>query len=170
MKVKINAFIEQLIPYDYMLFGATLLLFILLLILAILLHRRTGFAALMVILAFTVLMTLPTVGYLQLHAYLFKNSTTIENYRALEFTEALIVHGKLTNESDLDFSECAVTAGVYKIAHNPVLDLLYPLNPFKKETIVTKEVLSGQTVAFKIIVDPFRYSRDYNLSVGAKCR
>ncbi len=170
MKEKINAFIEQLIPYDYMLFGATLLLFILLLILAILLHRKTGLAALMVILAFTVLMTLPTVGYVQMHAYLYKNSTTIESYRALEFTEALIVHGRLTNESALDFTECAVTAGVYKIAHNPVLDLLYPYSPFKKETITTESIMSGQTVDFKIIVDPFRYSRDYNLSIGAKCR
>ena len=170
MNAKLNAFIEQLILYDYLLFGAAVLLFVLFLILAILLHRRRGLAALLVVMAFTLLLTLPTVGHMQMHAYLFKNTTIIESHKALEFTKALIVNGKLTNESDRDFSQCAVTAGVYKIAHNPLLDMLYPLNPFKKETIIKEGILSGQTVPFKIIVDPFSYSRDYNLSIGANCR
>jgi len=170
MKAKLTAFLEQLITYDYLLFGAALLLFVLLLLLAIIMHRRHLLSALLVLLAFATILLTPTVGYLQMHAYLFKNSTTITNVKALEFTKALIVYGEVSNESKRDFTECTVTAGVYKVANNPVLDILYPLNPFKKESLKTDAIASGESKSFKLIVEPFSYERDYNVSIGAKCR
>jgi len=170
MKEKIAAFIDQLILYDYLLFGAAVFLVILLLLLSILLRKKPFPAILLILTAFTVMVLAPTLGYSQMHAMIFKNSTSVNSVKALKFTQALIIYGDLTNESNHDFSQCALTAGVYKIADNVLLDTLYPLNPFKKETILIKDVPIGQTVAFKIIVEPFTYQRDYNVSIGAKCR
>ena len=170
MKEKLTAFLDQLIIYDYLLFGAALLLFIMFLLLAILLRKKLLLAILLIIMAFTVIVIVPTLGYMQMHAYIFKNSTSIKSLKALEFTQALVVHGHLTNESNRDFTQCAITAGVYKVADNILLDTLYPLNPFQKETILVEEIPIGKKITFKIIVEPFNYSRDYNGSIGAKCR
>lgn len=170
MKARLHAFLEQLIIYDYMLFGAAVILFILFLILALLLYRRRLLSALLILLSFLILLLVPTVGYIQMHAFLFKNTTTITSVKALEFSEALIVHGEVKNVSNRDFSECTVTAGVFKVANNPLLDILYPLNPFKKETIITKAIPKGENSTFKMIIEPFRYSRDYNLTIGATCK
>lgn len=170
MRARLDAFLDQLIIYDYLLFGAALLLFILFLILGVLLHRRPFLAASLVLTAFITLLAMPTVGYWQMHAFLFKNTTTIEQVKELEFSDALIVYGKVSNDSNRSFRDCTVTAEVYKVANNPVLDILYPLNPFKKSSLVTEAISSGESRPFRLIVEPFTYTRDYNVTIGARCR
>ncbi len=170
MSPKITAFIDGLILYDYLLFGGSLLLFILLLTLAILLRRKIGIALLLILLAFGIIILAPTLGYVKLHDFIYKNKISIREVKALEFTQALIVWGDLNNTSKRHFSKCAITAEIYKVANNPVLDLLYPLNPFKKSTIITKDIAAGESRSYKIIIEPFTYSKEYNLSVGASCQ
>ncbi|MEA3373053.1 MAG: DUF2393 family protein [Campylobacterota bacterium] len=170
MNQQITAFLDGLILYDYLLLGGSLLLFVLLLILAVLLRKKLLLALLLILLAFTAIILGPTVGYTKLHDFIFSNNISIREVKALEFTQALIVWGDLNNTSSRHFSECAITAEVYKVANNPVLDALYPLNPFKKATILTEDIAAGGSRSYKIIIEPFTYSREYNLSVGAKCR
>lgn len=170
MSHKITAFLDGLILYDYLLFGGTLLLFILLLILAVLLQKKLVVSLLIIFLAFGIVTLGPTLGYVKLHDFIFKNETSIQEVKALEFTQALIVWGDLNNTSKHHFSECAVTAEVYKVANNPLFDAIYPLNPFKTATTMAKDIAAGESYAYKIIVEPFTYSQEYNISVGAKCR
>jgi hypothetical protein len=113
----------------------------------------------------------PVFGYKQMHAYLFKNSIEILQTQKLEFSDAILVSGILNNESKKRFSSCKIRAGVYKVSHNIVLDMIYPINPFKKTTHnVDLNLSSGEEYHFKFFIEPFYYSKDYNISVKGYCK
>jgi hypothetical protein len=171
MKAKIAAFIDQLLIYDYLLFGTVIALFILLLLLAILLRKKTALAISLVFIAFLTLILGPTVGYLQLHKFLFSTNSRITEVKELEFSQAIVIKGELSNTSKHQFSTCKIRADLYKVSGNTYLDLLYPLNPFKKMSILQDVNLSpGQSSDFKMIVEPFTYSKEYNVSIQTECR
>ncbi|HEX5329299.1 DUF2393 family protein [Sulfuricurvum sp.] len=171
MKAKIIDFIHHLIIYDYFLFGGIFVLFLLLLVLAIALRHKMAIAVTFVFLAFGVLTVGPIVGYIQLHRYLFKNTIILHEVKALEFTEALLIKGDINNTSKRSFKECTIHAGVYKVSHYKYLDRLYPYLPFKKgSVIVTKPIDPGETAHFKLFVEPFRYAKDYNITIKGECR
>lgn len=169
MKATIAAFIDRMILPDYLLFVGSALLFVLLLTLALLLHRKLLLSILFVLLAFSIITLGPTLGYIKMHDYLFKHDANITEVKELEFTDALVVRGVLANHSKQNFTFCEITANVYKVAHNPVLDLLFPLNPFKKASITKENIPVGGQTEFKLFVEPFRYTKDYNVSIGASC-
>ena len=120
--------------------------------------------------AFSSILLGPTVGYVKLHEYLFKNSTELVSQKRLSFTEAIVIKGTLTNESKRNFSSCKITASVYKVTSNKLKNYLTKLKPFKKTSIIEDDIAMTQTREFKIIVEPFRYTRDYNISLGADCK
>jgi hypothetical protein len=171
MKAQITDFIHHLLIYDYLLFGGIFLLFLLLLILAIVVRKKMVLAVFLVFLAFGVLTAGPVVGYTLLHQYLFKHHITIRDVKALEFTEALLIKGDINNTSKRPFLECDLYAGVYKVTHTPYIDQLYPYFPFKKSSLkIVKTIKPGESESFKLFVEPFRYTKDYNLTLKAKCR
>ncbi|MEA1920474.1 MAG: DUF2393 family protein [Campylobacterota bacterium] len=171
MKEKVIAFIDDLILYDYILFGAVAVLFILFLILAILLRHRVGTSVFTIMLAFAILLLGPTLGYKMLHDFLFKNDIRITQIKKLEFTDALLLRGELTNHSKMDFLTCKIKAGAYKVTGNMIPDMLFPFKPFKKGYLKLDTMIkSGETKSFKLFIEPFRYSKDYNISIGASCK
>jgi len=170
VKAKVSAFIEGLIPLDYVLFGTSFVLFILFIVIALLLRRRILLSLLFILLSFSSLIVAPTFGYIKLHEYLFKNSIKLTAQKKLTFTEALIVKGILKNESKKNFKSCKITASVYAVTKNKYKNYLKKLKPFKKMSIVEEGISVAQTRAFKIIVEPFSYSKDFNVSIGADCR
>lgn len=171
MKARIQDFIQHLIIYDYFLFGGVIILFILLLIIAIILRHKLGLAIFFVLIAFGVLTAGPVGGYIALHHYLFKNKIILQEVKALEFTEALLIKGDINNTSKRPFNECTLHVGVHKVTHNQYLDRLYPYIPFKKSSMLIEESISpGESAPFKLFVEPFRYSKDYNITIKADCR
>lgn len=170
MKEKIIVFINNLIFYDYVLFGSILVLFILLLVLTILIRQKFAMAMFLLLLSFFILFIGPVVGYIELHKFLFKNNVELVSQKKLNFTQAVVVKGMLTNESKFDFSSCTITASAYKVSGNPIKDFIFPFNPFKKMSILELGIAQGSTRNFKIIVEPFTYSKEYNISVEANCK
>ena len=170
MKHKISAFIEGLITYDYILFGASFLLFIIFIILGIVLRKKIVLAIIFIFLAFGILLLGPTLGYVKMHETLFKNSTELISQKRLEFTQAVVVKGKLKNESSRAFKECKITASAYKVTSNKYKNYLKKLKPFQKMSIIQKNIAVSETREFKIIVEHFTYTRDYNISLGADCK
>jgi len=170
MKAKITAFIDGLITYDYILFGSVFALFILFIILGIVLRKKISFAIFLILLAFVILLAGPTVGYIKMHEYIFKNSVEIISQKKLTFTQAVVVKGKLTNESKQNFKSCKITANAHKVSKKKLKTYLYSFKAFKKMSILENDIAVGETREFKIIVEPFTYSKDYNISLGAKCR
>jgi len=170
MKEKILAFVHNLLIYDYMLFGAAFVLFLLFIILAILVQKRLGLAVFFILLGLSILLLSPTLGYLELHKYLFKNSTKLISQKKLTFVDAIVVHGRLTNESKFNFKECIVKATVYKVTPSKLKNYIFRLKPMKEAILVLNNIPKGTTQEFKMFVEPFTYSKEYNLTVGADCR
>ena len=170
MKHKIQAFIDGLILYDYILFGASFVLFILFIILAIILRERLKTALFLVLLAFATIMLGPTLGYIEMHKFLYKNEVTLKENKRLEFAPAVVVKGAVKNLSRFDFKECVVTASLYKITKNEYKNYLLKFKPIKKQSILLKDIPKGQSKEFKMIVDPFTYKKEYGISLGADCR
>ncbi len=170
MKVKIESLIDGFIIYDYILFGSVVTLFVLLIVLAILLRHKLILAIFLVLLAFTMFLFAPTLGYIGLHKFLFKNHTELIDQKKLNFSQAVVVKGRLVNDSNFDFKSCKITASAYKITTNKYKNYIYELKPFKKMSIVEKDVKKAQTREFKIIIEPFTYRQDYNISLGANCK
>jgi len=170
MSSKITLFIDGLITWDYLLFGSVFVLFLLFVILGIILRKKLILAVFFILLAFSTLLLGPTLGYIKLHEILFKNKTVLLSQKQLQFMEAVVVKGTITNESKKNFKECKITASAYAISSNKLKNYLKKFKPLKKMSIVEKDIAIAETREFKIIVEPFRYSRDYNISLGADCR
>ncbi|MBL1243586.1 MAG: DUF2393 domain-containing protein [Sulfurimonas sp.] len=170
MNSKITLFIDGLIKWDYLLFGSVFVLFVLFIILGIVLRKKLILAVLFLLLGFSILLLGPTLGYMKLHETLFKNSTLLESQKRLQFSEAVVVKGSVTNESNRDFKECKITASAYALSSNKLKNYLKKFKPFKKMSIIETNIAKSETREFKIIVEPFRYTKDYNISLGADCR
>ena len=170
MKYKITAFIQGLINYDYILFGSILFLFIFLIVLAILLRRKTALSIIIVLFAFVLLFIGPIVGYIKMHEYLFKNKCELISQKRLTFSKAVVVNGTISNVSKFDFKSCEITASAHKSSTNAIKNIIFKFKPFKKMSIVEHNISKQEMRNFKIIVEPFTYLKDYNISVGAKCK
>jgi hypothetical protein len=171
MKQKIIAFIDGLILYDYILFGGVIALFILFLILAILLRRHVGLSVFIILLAFIILLLGPTLGYIQLHKFLYKNEIKITEIKKLKFTNALLIEGNLKNISKMSFHTCKIKAGAYKVSGKKIPDMIYPFKPFKHGYLKLDTIIKpDETKSFKLFIEPFNYKKDYNITIGANCR
>lgn len=170
MSGKINAFIHDLVLYDYILFGGVFFLFLLLVILGIVARRRTYIAIPLILIAFTTLILGPTLGYIEMHNYLYKNKTTIINQKKLTFTKAIVLNGSVKNESNRDFKRCKITAKVYKSTKNEIKDFIFSFKPINKMTIIENSIAINEEREFKMIIEPFTYLKEYTLSVEADCK
>jgi len=169
MKEKITAFLNNLIMYDYILFGGILALFVLLIILAIVLRRHLGFAIFLVLLSFATISIGSIVGYIEMHKYIFKNSVKLTSQKKLHFTPAVVVRGKITNISKLNFTTCTVTASAFKVTKNKYKNMLLKYKPFEKMSMTIPNLKKGESSDFKMLIEPFTYNKDYNISLEADC-
>lgn len=167
---KFQNFVDGLITQDFILFGSVLVLFIFLIITALIMRNKLKTSIFLVLLAFTLIVLGPSYGYIKLHQYLFKNKVELLSQKKLSFVEAVVVKGKITNISKRDFSECQITASVSKASSNQLKNYLYELKPLQKMSISIDELLEGETKEFKIIVEPFNYQYNYNISLEAECQ
>lgn len=170
MKLQLQAFLDSLIIYDYILFGVSFILFILFIILGIVLRKKILLAVFLILLAFVMLAVMPTLGRIEMHKFLFSNTTSLTSQKRLEFTDAIVVKGTLENSSKFNFSSCEITANVHKVSTNALKNYLFSFKTIKKMSIIEYDIAKAQTRDFKIIVEPFTYSRDYNLTLKAKCK
>ena len=169
MQSKIQAFLDTLIIYDYILFGASFVLFILFIILGIILRKKIVLAIFFILLGFFTLILAPTIGRMQMHNYLFSNTLTLSSQKKLEFTKAIVVKGSLENTSKFNFSSCKITANVHKVSKSEIKNYILKFKTIKKMSILEEDIPKATSINFKIIVEPFTYSRDYNITLGAKC-
>ena len=170
MKSKINEYISGLIAYDYILFMAVFILFILLIILGIVFRKKLLLALLLIFTSFLILVLGPTLGRSIMYETLFQNSTELLTNKRLSFVEAVVVTGLIKNESTRNFKICKITASAYKISSNKFRNYFYELKPFKQMSIVEDDILVSEAKEFKMILEPFTYKKDYNISLGARCK
>ena len=170
MKAKITAFIDNLISYDYILFGSVFVLFLLFVIFSILLRKKIGKSLFFLFLSFVILFVGPTIGYQELHKYLFKSEVIILSEKKLSFTPAIVLKGSLKNISKFDFKECRIYAHVHKKSKNKLRNYIYQFKNIKKMSMIEKDILKGQTRDFKLFIEPFTYTKEYSISIKASCK
>lgn len=170
MREKLLDFLHNLTNYDYVLFASLFILFLLLLVLTVFIRKYSFLSILTLFISLFTLFVAPFIGYKKLHQYLYPTSNSVKEVKALNFTPALVVLGTLTNESQKDYSICKVTLSLHKVAHNALLDPLFKLNPFQKTSIIEHNIAPKEERSLKILVEPFSYKKDYNVTIGADCR
>jgi len=169
MKTQITTFVKELIVYDLILFGSSFILFILLIILGIILRQKTAIAVLIVLLSFSILFLVPTLGYIKMHEYLYKQKTELLSEKKLNFNNAIVVKGLITNESKRFFKKCSIKASAIKVTPNKFKNFIFSFKPIVTSIITEQNIEIGETREFKIIVEPYNYKGDYNIIIGAKC-
>ena len=169
MKHKLTAFLGELTKYDYILFGGVFVLFILVLILALVLRKKPALSAILALLAFAILFLGPTLGYVKMHEYIFASSVELISQKKLNFSAAIVVKGKLTNESKRNFKHCTITAAAIKQTKNKYKNYLLQFKPIRKRSIVEEDIQVGEVREFKMFIEPFTYKKDYNITLKADC-
>lgn len=170
IKLTLQNFVATLHDYDYILFAISGALFFLILLLAIILRHRTGLSLLLVFISFVIIIAGPIIGYNYIHATLFKTEISDLTIKRLEFSEAVVIKGNLTNLGKQPFHKCTISSKAYRGATNFLEEMVYPLKPFLKMSIVKEEDINvSQSVDFKMILEPFTYSKEYNISIKANC-
>ena len=171
MKTQIIDFLHTLNLYDYLLFGGIIFFFLFLLILSILLRHKQTLALILVVLALITLLIAPLGGYIALHALMYKHSINLTTVKDLEFTKALLIKGDITNTSKETFQECTLYLGVSKISPIKPLNKLYPYFPFRRQTIIIKgPILPQASETFKLLIQPFHYTKRHSVTVLGQCR
>jgi hypothetical protein len=172
MKTQLLHFIDTLALYDYLLFGGILFFFFLFLILAILFRHKLILAIMLVFFAFLLLISGPFGGYLLLHKYLYKHTITLTTVQDLEYTEALLLKGDISNMSKQTFKECTLYFGISQVSSIKILnDKVYPYLPFRREMLtLTQPIKPGDTESFKLLVEPFNYPKKFSVTAWGVCR
>lgn len=170
LKVILQAFVETLHLYDYILFSISAALFILLLFLAILLRKKLALSLILVILSFIILIAGPIFGYNKIHNSIYKTKISDMSIKRLEFSQAVVIKGTLTNLGQESFKKCKISSSAYKGATNFLEELVHPLKPFMKRSIAIQEMIDiNNSIDFKLVLEPFTYSKEYNISVKVNC-
>ncbi|MCW8837659.1 MAG: DUF2393 domain-containing protein [Thiovulaceae bacterium] len=167
---RINSVVDSLIVQDYILFGSVFILFLLFMILAIILRNKKKTSVLLVILALSVFFLGPTVGFVQMHKFLFKNEVQLVSEKKLEFTKAIVIQGLIKNLSNKNLNECKIIATAYKKTSNEFKNYIFRLKPIQKSSIVEVDLKIGQSKDFKMFIEPFVYNKDYEVGLEASCR
>jgi len=170
MAENFTTFLDGLISYNYIFFGSIFSLFILLTILGIILRHKMSLAIFLIILSFTILIVGSTLGHTKINQFLYKNNIKLISQKHLTYSNAVVVYGAIKNNSKFDFNNCKISASIYKVSNNIIKDYIYKFKPLAKVSILQKDILKGHEREFKMIIEPFSYPKDYNISLGANCR
>ncbi|MFH0708623.1 MAG: DUF2393 family protein [Pseudomonadota bacterium] len=172
MKTQLLHFIDTLALYDYLLLGGILFFFFLFLILAVLFHHKLTLAITLILTAFLLLLGAPLGGYLLLHKYVYQHTISLTTVQDLEFTEALLLRGNINNTSKQSFKECTIYFGVSKTSSIKILnDKIYPYLPFQRQTLtITQSIKPNETETFKLLIEPFNYSKKFSVTAWGVCR
>lgn len=170
IKTTLLDFADSLHTYDYIFFASFGAVYLLILLMAIVLRKRVSLSLFLVLLAFVVIIAGPIFGYQYTHGKLYKTEISDLVVKKLEFSEALVFKGKLKNLGQQSFQKCTVTASACKGATNFYEELRCYLEPFQQTSeVYEKELPVNGTLEFKLVMEPFTYSNEYNTSVKADC-
>lgn len=163
--------LDQLHSYDYIAFAWVGLLFLFLLILAILVRKRTLLSVFIMLLAFIILLLGPFATYETVRFLLYKTETKVTEQKQLVYSNALVVKGNITNKGLENISRCIVKTKLVKPSDNVFMQTINSLKPIKKKTtLLEKEIAVKQESEFKVIFEPFTYSKEFNITVSSECR
>lgn len=172
LKLSLLTYIKHFGLYDYLAFGWLIVTFLVLIILASLIAKRSSVASLLLIIfALILLVVSPLFIKMKLGETLRSTTTEISMVKKLTFSDSLIVEGMIYNTSNKDFTLCLVQTSVFKQTDAQGLKaLINTLKPISNQSIFVKQNLPKEgALEFQSVFDDFRYSGDVNATLKAEC-
>lgn len=170
MKERLLHFLHELVFYDYLLFLGIFTVFIILVVVALLFHKKMVLSILLILLAFATIFIAPFVGYSLLHQKLDKNSVQITSYNRLEFAPVVVIHATLSNLSNHAFKRCRIEAAASKHSKYAMINKIFAYNPFiSSEKLIETPIEVNQSVPVKMVLAPFHYEKEFDVSITAQC-
>ncbi len=170
LKQRILDYTHNLTNYDYIAYGwlfAILICFLLLAIVLIGKKPKTSVFFMMIMLF--VMIAGPFAIKYGLDQTIRKAVIVDENITELPFSKNLVVLGEVENRGKIDFNKCRVFLKVLKEDENRYKQLLYTLKPIRKKSVIINNVLKGQKVAYKIVLDRFSPKIKYLVKQSVEC-
>lgn len=170
IKATILDFFNTLSVYDYVGFILTIVLFTLFLILALLLRRRTKLSMFFVLIAFTFFFVGPSAAHIFVKKTIFKSNPILSEVKKLVYSDTLLIKGSLLYVGKKDANHCRIEANLHKHSENSLKDFAYDLKSFRSGSqMIDQKFTKGDSVDFKIVIEPFSYQGDYNITVHSGC-
>lgn len=172
LKLSLLTYIKHFGLYDYLAFGWLIVTFLVLIILASLIAKRSSVASLLLIIfALILLVVSPLFIKMKLGETLRSTTTEISMVKKLTFSDSLIVEGMIYNTSNKDFTLCLVQTSVFKQTDAQGLKaFINTLKPISNQSIFVKQNLPKEgALEFQSVFDDFRYSGDVNATLKAEC-
>ncbi|NWF66748.1 MAG: DUF2393 family protein [Campylobacterales bacterium] len=167
----IKDFIDSLILYDYIGFGFVFILFLTLIFIAILLKRNTFLTLFFTILSFILLFTAPIGVPFCVDKYIKSPDINTTQIKELKFVDNLIIEGILINSGKVDYRKCRVVAKIYYKDKFIVKEYLNMLKPIYKRSInLENPIKRKEEVDFRMVIDNFKVSKEYEVYLKAECR
>ncbi len=165
-----NDFVSAMTLYDYLGMALLVLFFIFFIVLAVSLRQKTAAAIFFSLLAFVTLLAGPFGVKEGFDELIRKTDTTISEYKKLNYSNALVVKGKLKNSGKIDFSRCKLHVRVLKVSDNKYMNYLNRLRPVATKTQpLDKALAKGDDISFDVIIDNFTYQNDFNVTAKGEC-
>ncbi|WP_236579127.1 DUF2393 family protein [Hydrogenimonas urashimensis] len=159
---------HSMTKFDVMAIGWILFLALLLVILAIFTKKRS-FSYFLLFLGLLLLFIGPPAIKFAMDGYMRAADVTIERIKTLNYSHSLVVEGTVKNSGKIDFSSCDLLVLVYRPT-KPLGRWAAYLKPLKVHAEHFGTFLErGASKPFRIIVDHFRKSDDFNVTVQARC-
>ncbi len=171
LKTALILYAKNFTFYDYAAYSWLFLTFLILIIFSALIAKRSTTVS---ILAFFFSFILIFAGPYTIKYFLDKTirETKILNlkYYKLHFSDTLIVDFTIRNLSETNFKVCLVDTKVFKASKSKLKSFINKLKPIRYKPILYKERLDkNDSIDKRVVFDNFRYNKDIDISVEAKC-
>lgn len=169
-KFALTNFFSTLSFYDYIGFFLSLFIFILFIMMALILRKHTKRSLLLVSFGFVALFSGPVFAHSLIKKTIFLSDTNVMQVKQLFYSDTLLIKGKLNYKGMKDANHCLVEAKLHKQGSNVVKSFVYSLKAFRSgKHKIDKLFAKGDSADFKIVIEPFNYQGDYNVTVNSGC-
>ena len=170
MKEKLLVFLHTLTIYDFIYFGMVFVLFVILILLTLYTRKKLSISLFILLLSLLEISLAPTIGYKYFHNFLYSKQIKLTKVKKLHFVKAVLVEGNIKNTSKFDFSKCDISIKVIKDTHNKYKNFILQFKPIKTKIITLKDIKKNADVNFKVLIEPFNYKKDFNISISGACK
>ena len=171
LKTALILYAKNFTFYDYAAYSWLFLTFLILIVFSALIAKKSATLSILTFFfSFILILGGPyTIKYL-LDKTIRETKITNLKYYKLHFSDTLIVDFTIKNLSKTDFKVCLVDTKVYKASKSKLKSFINKLKPIRYRPILYKERLDkNSSVDKRVVFDNFRYNKDVNVSVEAKC-
>lgn len=163
-------FFNTLSTYDYIGFFLSLFIFLLFIILALILRAHTKRALILVSLGFVALFAGPVFSHKLIKNTIYYSDASITQIKQLYYSDTLLIKGVINYKGLKDANHCKVEAKLHKKGTNMIKSFVYSLKSFRSGYHkMDKTFTQGDSSAFKIVIEPFNYKGDYNITIDTGC-